>query len=260
MKRGTSITTIAIMLLAMTGVAQAQFSPNSELQLPAKAPIGWVLVIHGGGWQAVGKSAVKSVRANAAFFRAHGWGTYNIDYRKGIRSLPDVLSAYDALRRNVVGPRVPICVWGGSAGGNLALLLAARRKRVACVITEGAPTDLTRFTSEPAYGTSPEAGPNFIKQTGILPSFGGSPQSLWRWSPVRVARHIRARLLLGASSTDPYVPQQQMAEMQYARPANTTTMLLPGSSATPTNFTHASITPSALACWHQAELRLLASL
>jgi acetyl esterase/lipase len=255
---------LACLLIAASQPAGALVSPNNELRFPdgvhaRKPPTGWVILIHGGGWSLVGKAAVVALRPQAEFFRSRGWGTYNIDYRKGVRSLADVLSAYDKLRRRV-GTATPICAWGGSAGGHLALLLAAYRPSVACVISEAGPTNLVRYPSEPAYappGVPRTTGPRWVMRTFIVPAFGSTRSSLWRWSPVRVARRIRAYLLLGSSTWDELVPQRQMLDMQRARPRKTKVMLLPGSAIRPLNFAHASITRAALAAWNRAEVSLL---
>lgn len=259
--RGLTSWGIAVVVLALAPAASARLSLNNELRKPNRAPIGWVLVVHGGGWQTVGKDVVVQTRGAADFFRAQGWGTYNIDYRKGTLALTDVLSAYDTLRKTV-GPSAPICAWGDSAGGQLVLMLAGERPDLACAISEGGPTDLSRFTSEPACacaaGVSPELGPDWIAKTFITPSFGTSAADLWRWSPVRLAGHIRAKLLLGASSYDVLVPQAQLSDMKRADPA-AKTMLLPGAATKPANFTHASVTPVALANWRAAEIAALAA-
>jgi acetyl esterase/lipase len=258
------IVAVAATLLLAAGRADALLSPNNEYHTPsgayaAQRPVGWVLLIHGGGWQVTGKAPVAATRPEADFFRSHGWGTYNIDYRPGTRSLTDVLSAYDALRRRV-GPAAPVCAWGGSAGGHLALLLAGYRSTVACVISEAGPTDLVNYASQPAWappGVPPDTGPAWITRTFIVPSFGASVGALWHWSPVRLGARIRAHLLLGESTYDDLVPQVQMLEMQAADPVRTRTLLLPGSTVLPLNFTHASITPAALSAWQRAELELL---
>lgn len=255
----------AVSLAAHASIARAQLSPNNDYGYPTGAyagsqPKGWVIVIHGGGWSIVGKQAVADTQPWANFFRASGWGTYNIDYRSGARSLTDVLSAYDALRAKV-GSAVQVCAAGASAGGQLALLLAAYRPAIACVISEGGPTDFLTYLSEPAFapfGQSPEAGPEAVMQEDVEPAFGSSSADLWWWSPVRVAARIRARMLLGASTLDELVPQGQMLDMERARPQLTQVMLLPGAVLPTMNFVHASVVPQALVTWELAELHLLA--
>jgi dipeptidyl aminopeptidase/acylaminoacyl peptidase len=247
-------------LLGGCGPASGDVSPNNQYRSPLARPRGWVIVIHGGGWQTEGKESVDATDYAAAFFDRHGWATYNIDYRPGGLSLPDAVSAYDWLRR-LVGPRAEICAWGTSAGGNLALLLAARRPRLACVISEAGPTDLVRWPSQTAWappGVSPHTGPVYAYDHFILPTL--RPANLWRFSPVYQARRIRARLLLGCSTWDYWCPPAQPREMKRARPRGTTVMFLAGAARTPPdNFTHANVTRAALRSWHRAELTLLAN-
>jgi len=147
-----SIGLIVLITAATAGGAAARLSANNVWGLPSgayprRAPLGWVLVVHGGGWQVVGHAVVTATEPEANFFRRHGWGTYNIDYRPRYRSLADVISAYDILRLHA-GPHARICAWGGSAEGQLVLMLAGLRPSLECVITEGAPTDLLTFPKE----------------------------------------------------------------------------------------------------------------
>ena len=250
-------------LLLAAAPSDAQLSRSNRYGTPSGAhvhmpPIGWVLVIPGGGWQAADAKAVARVDYHAKFFRAHGWGTYDVGYRAGEKSLPDVLSAYDALRKRV-GSHARICAWGTSAGGNLALLLASWRPTLACVISEGGPTDLFSFPNEAAWappGVSPTTGPTWLYNKFVLGVLGRS--NIRRYTPVLRARKIRAKLLLGASTRDALVPQLQMWEMWVIRPDNTRTMLLDGSTLPEDNFTHGGVTPSALARWQKAELELIA--
>lgn len=235
------------------------------------SPLGWVMVIHGGGWQMVGRDEVASENYTVGFVTSLGWAAENVDYRKGEHSLADVLAAYDALRAEV-GSQLPICLVGHSAGGNLALLVAEHRRSVACVISEAGPTDLMTFRHQKAYPTTVTEdgeviGPEWGYKHYIVPSFGVDPKVLREWSPVHRAGAINASVLLGASTHDPWIPQRQMAELRHAMhdraaPGGIRTRLLAGSS-TPSgadpNFTHASVTSSALAKWQHEERQLLAA-
>lgn len=251
---------VSLVSLAGSAPVSGAVSPNNEYDSPVVKSPGWVIVIHGGGWQTEGKASVDAEDYAAELFQRHGWATYNIDYRPGVLSLPDVVAAYDWLRRRV-GARATICAWGSSAGGNLALLLATRRRRLACVISEAGPTDLIRWREQTAWappGVSPHTGPRYAYEHFMLPTLGRA--NLRRFSPVYEASRIRARLLLGCSTWDYWCPPAQPREMKRARPEGTTVMFLAGAPpAAPANFTHASVTPEALLAWRRAELRLLNS-
>lgn len=231
-------------------------------------PHGWIMLIHGGGWRSTGRSIVQTERTTAMSFARLGWSVDSIDYRPGERSLPDVLAAYDALRKRV-GHDVPICLAGQSAGGHLALLTAEYRQSVACVISAAGPTDLVHLAAQHAYIPDPPQQATYTAQLTfdqiVVPAFGVDPKVLREWSPVHRAGRISARLLLGASTYDEVVPQHQMAELRHAMTTKHATgtiktMLLPGAD-TPTdaypNFTHASVTSGALAAWDRAERVLL---
>ncbi|HVU62180.1 MAG TPA: alpha/beta fold hydrolase [Mycobacteriales bacterium] len=235
-----------------------------------KSPFGWVMVIHGGGWQMVGRDVMATEDSTVAFVRHLGWATDNIDYRKGEHSLPDVLAAYDALRRKV-GAAERICLLGHSAGGNLALLAAEYRPSVACVVSGAGPTDLVHLAHQPAHPLRNVLGillsPLWTFENYVLPSFGDAVSVLEQWSPVTEAGRLASRVLLGASTFDPLVPPVQMAELSKAMtaqhaPGSIKTVLLAGTK-TPAgaepNFVHASITDKAMTSWLRDERKLLAS-
>jgi acetyl esterase/lipase len=241
--------------------ATGRLSPNNEWLEPLgrqakEGPKGYLLEIHGGGWLLVGSNAVRIARRWTRPYRAAGWRVYNIDYRPGALSYWDSLRALDHLRRRAAGK--PICIAGQSAGGHLALLLAAARRWVRCVVTEGAPTNLVSMADQAAYsprGGRQLHGPQFIIRSYAIPSFGAD--RLWRWSPIRVAHRIRAQVLMATSDRDPFVSVSQQEEMRRRLGRRRVrTMVLPGTHTTD-NFTHAPVSPRSLRAYHAAVRRLL---
>jgi fermentation-respiration switch protein FrsA (DUF1100 family) len=225
----------ALGLLASS--ASATLSPNNQLTLPAGGTAkGFVIVIHGGGWQG-GASYVAQEDGIAAWFNQQGYGAYNIDYTSGVYSYFDVLSAYDWLHAQY--PSAPLCAWGESAGGHLALLLAASRP-LNCVITQGAPTDFATFPTQPS--ASGLAWPQYLYSNLIVPTF---QSALSAASPINYCPSIQTPILLAASAGDPYVPVQQMYEVQ-ARCPHAQAVLL---DAGPVNFTHAGVSQAAATEW-----------
>ncbi len=107
---------------------------------------GWpaVLLIHGGGWVEGDLSAFESL---APRFARRGIVGAAMNYRLGPDArwpaqLDDAHAALDRLLDTQVDPE-RIAVWGHSAGGQLALLLALQRPQdVRCVVALGAPSDL----------------------------------------------------------------------------------------------------------------------
>jgi hypothetical protein len=131
-------------LVAIAGAVLAQQAaamPYHQTSQPSAHPPGWVIVIHAGGWRLVGRGMTGLEQPEVDLLNGWGYGTVNIDYRRGARGLTDVLRFYDRLRKRL-GPKAPICLDGSSAGGHLALMATLRRKSVTCVITRAAPTRL----------------------------------------------------------------------------------------------------------------------
>ena len=110
-------------------------APDDTLTLPQGRPKGYVLVIHGGAWVITGPGALALEAPNVRWFTRLGWAVYNVDYRPGWLSVVDVAAAYDHLRS--LHRRAPMCAYGESAGGQLAMLLAASRASLQCVISAG---------------------------------------------------------------------------------------------------------------------------
>jgi acetyl esterase/lipase len=113
-----------------------------------------------------------------------------VDYPKGGAAVGSVLRSYDKVRARY--PGLPVCLYGESAGGHLALLVAAARPDVACVETAGAPTDLEAI--DPSLG--PQAAHADRNARAAFPDLRAA-------SPARLA--IRAPLLVAHLRTDPVI-------------------------------------------------------
>jgi acetyl esterase/lipase len=110
---------------------------HAELRLPkGGGPHPVVIVIHGGCWQT--PWAQDHVRALAAALTAEGYATWSLEYRRlgdpgggWPGTLEDVGRGADALRGVAAAHRLDlsrVAALGHSAGGQLALWLAARRR------------------------------------------------------------------------------------------------------------------------------------
>jgi acetyl esterase/lipase len=110
---------------------------HAELRLPkGDGPHPVVIVIHGGCWQT--PWAADHVRALAAALTAEGYATWSLEYRRlgdpgggWPGTLEDVGRGADALRGIATARRLDlsrVAALGHSAGGQLALWLAARRR------------------------------------------------------------------------------------------------------------------------------------
>ena len=109
----------------------------AELRLPkGRGPHAVVIVIHGGCWQT--PWAADHVRALAAALTAEGYATWSLEYRRlgdpgggWPGTLEDVGRGADALRDAAAAHGLDlsrVAALGHSAGGQLALWLAARRR------------------------------------------------------------------------------------------------------------------------------------
>ena len=129
--------------------------PNQfcELRLPqGKGPFGVVMNIHGGYWRA--QYDLSHAGHLCAALTAKGFATCNVEYRRvGNKgggwpgTLKDVSSAYrflvqNATRYNIDANR--LVVMGHSAGGHLALCLAAHNPTVSRLVSLAGVVDLKR--------------------------------------------------------------------------------------------------------------------
>ena len=237
------------------GRAPAAYEVGSPAgRFRGRRPRGVMLLIHGGGWYIVGPGPLATERAEAGRWRRRGWLTVNLDYPACGRSLGGVLWFHDRVRRRY-GRRLPLCASGASAGAQLALVLAARRRDVACAIAEGPPTDLRTIAHHPAASGS-RAGSRAVASLA-LHAFGR--HRLASMSAVAQARRIRARLLLATARRDIVIPLAQARELRravhrhHARAYVDLLTLAPGSMP----WVHAPVSAAALRRLYAAERRLV---
>jgi dipeptidyl aminopeptidase/acylaminoacyl peptidase len=219
---------LAVLIAASTAAAAV------SMPVPAPpAPRGYVLTIHGGAWHFVGPQMAARMNPDIARLHAWGYGTVNVDYRAGAAAFRDVAAAYDALRARV-GPDAPVCAYGASAGGQMALMLAVRRPDIACVVTHAAPTLLASLS------------PRLRRHARA--AFG----DLAAWSPA--LHRLRAPLLLEQAVHDPVVPFSNAQAMHRTAPRSRLIGLRPGRAP----WVHTSVDAAQLRRVFAAERRFLA--
>ncbi len=179
-------------------------------------PAGLVMLIHGGGWQP-SPSGYAEQKANANSFQDEGYATVAVGYDEGARGFQQVVDVYKEARRRY--PDLPICASGLSAGANLSLMLAAREPDLTCVLALSAPTDLTTIAQQ-----DPEKDEAY---KAAVRAFGSG--RLPRFSPVKYADRIRAKVFLVAAESDPIVPAAQSRELAAVLPSAQLLVLPPGS-------------------------------
>ncbi len=186
-------------------------------------PTAVVMLIHGGGWQR-SDSGYREQKSNAKYVQAEGYATVAVGYDAGAKGFRQVEDVYRAARQRY--PGLPVCASGISAGGNLALMLAAREPDLDCVVALSAPTNLTALAQQDPSGD--EAYHLAVK------AFGRG--QLAKWSPIRYAGRIKSRVLLIAADSDPIVPVEQSREFAQALPG--TQLLDLPSGPSPAEFAH----------------------
>lgn len=206
---------------------------------PAGAVRGTMLLVHGGSWRGSDpREQSRLLREPGEVFLARSWRVVSVDYSAGKGGLRDVLAAIAGQRGR--GGR-PLCVYGESAGGHLALVAAARRAPVDCVIAAAPPTDLQAYLATAADGSNGvhRAVAGIIRRT-----FGATPAATAPWEPLRLAGRIVADVLLLRVSNDPLVPREQMDRFVRVRPSTRFVELEKGDLADPTQaWVHGALSP-----------------
>jgi acetyl esterase/lipase len=219
------------------------FPAYVQIGRAAGRPVGAIILIHGGGFVETGPATMASLVPLAQRFNAAGWETFNIDYHPLARSRRDVVSAYDTVRARV-GPSVPICAMGASAGGALALLLAVERPSLACVMSWAGPTDLAPLMTprNPVFGDLQRLAASIH-------------QRLAAWSPVKLAARLRSPTFLLYAANDPIVPPAQGAALHAKVPRSTFIVMPPGVAG----FVHSGVDGTAFHRALTVEDRMLQS-
>ena len=200
---------------------------------PHGRPAGVVLVVHGGAWRAAGPRTAALMQSRARTFAGWGWAAAVVDYRGFADAPGDVVRAYDAARERF--PALPICAYGESAGGQLALMLAVRRP-LACVVDAAGPVDLPRLDGTPQA--------DWVRAKALA-AFGDLRDA----SPTHHAAAIRAPVLAGYAAADRIVPASQGRYLK--RALSHARVIELGAGAGP-RFVHATVPAVALRGWWSA--------
>ena len=152
---------------------------------------GVVITLHGGGWEGdLGADADRVMAPYISDLQAWGYGVYNVGYQSNRESLPDTLDAVRRVSRRKTGRGV--CLLGGSAGAQLALIAAALMpKRVDCVVDIGGPPNL----KDPDTQLYSSAVPDLATK-----AFGR--KRLREMSPINRVKEILAAVLVVAPDCD----------------------------------------------------------
>lgn len=245
---------VCLVVIALLGVGESSDDPPPErspiagpvARDPAGAARGTMLLVHGGSWRGSDpREQTRLLRDPGEVFLARSWRVVSVDYRSGKGGLRDVLAAVGGQPDRA---RHPLCLYGESAGAHLALLAAARRPSVDCVIGAAPPTDFQAYFAEAAAGSNSvhRAVAALIRRT-----FGATPAETAAWEPVKLADSIQAEVLLVRAAGDPLIPQAQVEHFLAARPGTASMELEPGDPAKPAQrWVHGPISPRARKLLH----------
>lgn len=234
--------------------------PSMRVIAPVAAPIsadptngavrGTVIMVHAGGWAGHDAHAQDLLYKNpGSLFLKRGWRVVSIDYEEGVAGLQDVLNTAgeELTRRSGKGP---LCIYGESSGGHLALVAASRLRAIDCVVTLGAPTDINLYEAEGSLSADPRVRLVAFQASRLL---GTTTEQIAPWDPVTLAPRIRADVLLMRESDDPIVPATHVARFQQARPTTQVASLEAGEPADPsTTFVHGTISDAGRARYASA--------
>ena len=194
---------------------QAPLTPQAPvIEQPAGAIKGTMVIVHGGGWAGSAPTTQKALLVMPGeTFRARGWRTVSVDYQGGYDSLTDVMQATrDELARPTGGL---LCIYGESAGAQLALDVAAKVSGVDCVIGFAPPADFETYLAEVQANHDPN---RTIIGNAMAGVWGQTPEDRAANDPIRLANRITGDVLLLREADDPLIPIEQIDNFVAARP------------------------------------------
>lgn len=226
---------LAVWLL-WPGAAAA--TPPAKVTLPAGKIRGTVVLAHGGAWSRTDPQRLESTDATAARLRTLGLRTVQIAYGTRQSGYAEVRAAVVRARRAYRGR---LLIAGESAGGHLAMLVAARHPGlVDGTLALGAPSTVKAWTEDPR--PRPQALASYFRTV-----FGPSTA---RWEPLHQYRLLGVRdpVVLAVAQGDPLIGPghlQTMTTLNARRGNRKVTTVRPEPGGEP--FVHTGITPAAWA-------------
>jgi hypothetical protein len=181
---------------------------------PASAAHGTMLMVHGGGWTGPGPKAQAALMTMPGeTLSARSWRIVSVDYHYGSAGLQDVIDAAGAELAQPAGG--PLCIYGESAGAQLALVAAARVNGVDCVVAMGPPADFETYQAE--VRASNDSGRQIIAAQ-MAAVWGQTPEERAPNDPVKLAKSIRGDVLIMREADDTLIPIEQVENFVAARP------------------------------------------
>jgi hypothetical protein len=202
----------ARVFLLVAAAALAGAAPAGARSVVARATTpSTVIVLAANAW--TGTTPENKQRAyehvGSALERA-GHRVIVADYPAGVA---DGLAAVEATVRAEIADRPdrPLCLYGESSGGHLALLAAEAIRGVDCVATVAAPVDLARWEQESA--STPGTTQAQVFRDLVEPALGPDPARWETFDPVLRAARLPRLLLTMAEADDALVPRTQLTRL-----------------------------------------------
>ncbi len=220
--------------------------PNPALSAaPASATRGTMIMVHGGGWTGPGPLAQKALMTMPGeVLGGRGWKIVSLDYHAGSAGLQDVL---DAAGQELASPAAgPLCLYGESAGAQMALVAAARLTGISCVGAMGPPADFEAYQAEVQASNDPDRS---IVAGQMRAVWGQTPEERTPNDPVKVARQIRGDVLILRESDDAFIPIEQVENFIAARPTTERIELESAGGDTSMYYLHGTISEAGRATY-----------
>jgi acetyl esterase/lipase len=193
---------------------QPERVPEQPLVSTPSPVRGTMLMVHGGGWAGSAPTSQKALMTMPGdTLTQRGWRVVSVDYHAGAAGLQDVIDAAGAELGKPTGGL--LCIYGESAGAQLALVAASRVPGVDCVVGFAPPADFEEYQAE--VGRSHD-GDRQIIANQMASVWGSTPEARAPNDPVRIAGSIAADVLLLHEADDALIPIEQIDNFVAARP------------------------------------------
>jgi acetyl esterase/lipase len=201
-------------ILGQPAQPQPVREPQAALVAAPSTVRGTMIMVHGGGWTGPAPMAQKALMTTPGeTLTQRGWKIVSVDYHAGAAGLQDVI---DAAGAELVQPTGGLlCLYGESAGAQLALVAASRVPGVDCVVAMGPPADFETYQAEVRASHDPN---RTIIADQMAAVWGSSPEARAANDPVKLAGSIAANVLMLREADDPLIPIEQVENFLAARP------------------------------------------